>query len=161
MKCKSAFFILLCLCLLLTCAAPAAVAQAEEPVLYLALNVLYNDASLGYTGNETGPVVEVRGDGQYTVTFDCAADLSETAVALGVQGLYNLTAIYIKDYKVTLGEQKTSGFAACDITWDQVLVNGQELTITKPGPKSALKSSGVFDTNDPFNSWDGLSLIHI
>lgn len=155
MKCKSAFFILLCLCLLLTCAAPAAVAQAEEPVLYLALNVLYNDASLGYTGNETGPVVEVRGDGQYTVTFDCAADLSETAVALGVQGLYNLTAIYIKDYKVTLGEQKTSGLAACDITWDQVLVNGQELTITKPGPKSALKSSGVFDTNDPFNSWDG------
>ena len=64
MKCKSAFFILLCLCLLMTCAAPAAVAQAEEPVLYLALNVLYNDASLGYTGNETGPVVEVRGDGQ-------------------------------------------------------------------------------------------------
>ena len=86
MKCKSAFLILLSLCLLLTCAAPAAMAQ-EEQVLYLALNVLYNDASLGYTGNETGPVVEVRGDGQYTGTFDCAADLSEAAKYMGVQGL--------------------------------------------------------------------------
>ena len=38
MKCKSMFLILLSLCLLLTCAAPAAMAQTEEPVLHLSAN---------------------------------------------------------------------------------------------------------------------------
>lgn len=132
--------------------------QAPEPaeqVLRLALHVLYNDDALGYYMNEIGPVIEVRGDGQYTVTFDCAADLSEDARALGIEGLYNLTAIYIKDYAVTSKTQKTSNVAACDIRWDSVTVNGQELTLTGNDFKSALKSSGVFDTNDPLNSWDG------
>lgn len=153
MKNKS-IALLLCVCMLLSCLTVAVAAEGEQE-LSLALNVMYNDAALGYTGNETGPVITVTGDGTYTVSFDCAEDLSEAAVNAGVKGLYNLTAIYIKDYKVTTGEQGSSNVTACDITWDQVLVNGQELTVTAPGPKSALKSSGIFDTNDPFNAWDG------
>ena len=39
--------------------------------------------------------------------------------------------------------------------YDKVVVNGQELTVTQKEPKSALKDSGIFDTNDPVNSWDG------
>ena len=35
------------------------------------------------------------------------------------------------------------------------MVDGVELTINQTESKSALKSSGIFDTNDPFNSWDG------
>lgn len=146
--------LLLCLCLTLSCFAVAAAGEGEQ-TLSLALNVLYNDAALGYTGNEVGPAITVTGDGQYTLSFDCAADLSEAGKAIGVQGLNNLTAIYIKDHAVTTGQQTKSQVTACDITWDKVTVNGQELTVTKPGPKSAIKASGVFDTNDPFNAWDG------
>ncbi|MGN0141860.1 MAG: cellulase family glycosylhydrolase [Roseburia sp.] len=126
-----------------------------ENILTLSLNVLYNDDSISYYGNETGPVIEVTGDGQYTVTFDCGADLSSAAAAAGVTGLNNLTAIYIKDYAVTAGEQKKSNLTSCDIRYDSIVVDGTELTINQSESKSALKSSGIFDTNDPFNSWDG------
>jgi riboflavin synthase alpha subunit len=97
----------------------------------------------------------VAEDGQYTVTFDCAADLSAGAVSAGVTGLNNLTAIYIKDQAVTDGEQKKSNLASCDIRYDSITVDGVELTLNQSESKSALKSSGIFDTNDPFNSWDG------
>lgn len=129
--------------------------EVVEQILYLALNVLYNDEAISYFGNETGEVIEVKGDGQYTVTFDCSTDLSSNGTNAGVTGLNNLTAIYIKDYAVTSGEIKTSNLSACDITYDKIVVDGQELTLTNTDTKSALKSSGIFDTNDPFNSWDG------
>lgn len=126
-----------------------------ENVLSLSLNVLYNDESLSFFGNETGPVIEVEEEGQYTVTFDCGTDLSAAATAAGVTGLNNLTAIYIKDYAVTSGEQKKSNLVSCDIRYDTIVVDGTELTVNQTESKSALKSSGIFDTNDPFNSWDG------
>lgn len=129
--------------------------QTFDQVLRLALNVLYNDDTLGYYSNETGPVIEIYQDGQYTVTFDCAADLSQTALDVGITGLNNLTAIYIKDYDVTIGELKKSIVNSCQIRWDSIVVDGVELTITNSDFKSALKVSGIFDTNDPLNSWDG------
>ena len=129
--------------------------KTVENTLTLALNVLYNDEAISYFANETGAVIEVTGDGQYTVTFDCATDLSSTATAAGVTGLNNLTAIYIKDQAVTDGEQKKSNLVSCDISYDSIVVDGVELTINQTESKSALKSSGIFDTNDPFNSWDG------
>lgn len=152
MKHKS-IAVLLCLSMIFSLLVPGAAAEGET--LQLSLNVLYNDNALGYFGNENGPVVEVSGDGQYTLTFDCDADLSQQAKDLGITTLSNLTAIYIKDYQVTTGEIKKSPLVSCEITWDEILVNGQSLTVTAPGPKSALKSNGVFDTNDPFNAWDG------
>ena len=129
--------------------------KTVENTLTLALNVLYNDEAISYFANETGAVIEVTGDGQYTVTFDCATDLSSAATAAGVTGLNNLTAIYIKDQAVTDGEQKKSNLVSCDISYDSIVVDGVELTINQTESKSALKSSGIFDTNDPFNSWDG------
>lgn len=129
--------------------------KTVENTLTLALNVLYNDEAISYFANETGAVIEVTGDGQYTVTFDCATDLSSAATAAGVTGLNNLTAIYIKDQAVTDGEQKKSNLVSCDISYDSIVVDGVELTINQTENKSALKSSGIFDTNDPFNSWDG------
>ncbi len=127
----------------------------NEQVLRLALNVLFNDEALGCFNNETGPVIEINQDGQYTVTFDFAADASDTTKGLGVTGINNLTAIYIKDYDVTLGNLKKSNLTSCLIRWDSVVVDGTELTITNSEFKSAIKASGIFDTNDPFNSWDG------
>ena len=127
----------------------------NEQVLRLALNVLFNDDALGCFNNETGPVIEINSDGQYTVTFDFSADASDATKALGVTGLNNLTAIYIKDYDVTAGNIKKSNLVSCMIRWDEVIVDGVKLTLTGSDYKSAIKSSGIFDTNDPFNSWDG------
>lgn len=126
-----------------------------EKVMYVALNVMFNDLDLGCYSNETGPVIEITGEGTYTVTFNFASDVSDETLAFGVTGLNNLTSIYIKDYEVTTGELTSSKVASCDIRWDSVVVDGVELTITSSEFKSAVKTSGIFDTNDPFNAWEG------
>lgn len=119
----------------------------------LALNVYYNDGDHGYFNNESGESIRVTKEGQYTLSFDCEKDLSEDAKALGVESLTNLTAIYILD--MGAGEGAQSPLKACNIMYDSVVVDGEELTITLTEPKSAFKSSGIFDTNDPINAWDG------
>ena len=129
--------------------------------LLLALNVMYNDADSAYYGNEVGPVIEAKGDGQYTVTFDCATDLSDAAKSAGVRGLKYLTSIYIKDYAVTSGKLGASNLTACNIQYDKIVVDGVELTITSTEPKNGIKTSGIFDTNDPINSWDGSAVAEV
>lgn len=132
-----------------------------ENVLRVALNVLYNDTVLGCYNTEYGPYVEVYEDGQYTVTFDATMHLSESARTMGVTGLDNLTAIFLYDHEVRVGNQPTSSVTACQIRWDKITVNGQELTITNNEFKSAIKTSGIFDTNDPFNAWDSSSVAEV
>lgn len=134
--------------------------RVVEKVVRLALNVMWNDNDLGCYNNETGPVLEITEDGRYTLTFDCA-DLSEDTKALGVTGLNNLTSIYIKDYDVTTGELMKSNVLACMIRWDKIVVDGVELTITNNEFKDAMKITGIFDTNDPFNAWDGSSVAEV
>lgn len=133
------------------------VTDAEQVhAIDLAINVYYNDSKHNFYQNEiSSDIITVSRNGQYTLTFDCARDLSEAAAAAGVDSLSNLTAIYIKDNQVSIGAATTSPLLSCDITYDRIVVDGVELTITKPGPKAAQKSSGIFDTNDPVNSWDG------
>ena len=126
----------------------------EGNYIKLALNVYYNDADSDYYSNEPGSdVIYVTEEGQYTLTFDCATDLSTTAQGSGVTSLYNLTAIYIYDMGMAEGNQ--SKIKECNIMYDSVVVDGVELTITQTEPKSAIKSNGIFDTNDPINGWDG------
>lgn len=132
---------------------PAAVANDSIEV---SLNVYYNDSDNNYFMNETSAeTVVIKGDGQYTLTFDCATDLSAAAVAAGVTGLNNLTAVYLKDQAVVNGSESKSYLDSCMIMWDEVIVDGVPLTVTLTQPKSALKANGQFDTNDPLNSWDG------
>lgn len=130
----------------------AAEAKAE---IALALNVYFNDNDLSYFSNEYGQPITVSGDGQYTVKFDCATDLSSKAATAGVKGLNNLTAIYIKDHSVTLGNAKKSPLVSCDIIYDEVKIDGVSYKVNMDAPKKAQKASGIFDTNDPINSWDG------
>ncbi len=151
---KKAISLILCFAMLLSCAAFCAGAEAENG-LNVALNVLYNDTDLGCTSTEYGAPVAITGDGQYTATFDIATDLSESAAGLGVTEIQNLTAIFLYDHDVRTGTQKKSNVTSCEIRWDAVAVNGQELTLTNSEFKSAIKTSGIFDTNDPFNAWDG------
>ncbi len=125
----------------------------EGNYIELALNVYYNDAEHSYYSNENGASVYITKDGTYTLSFDCDRDLSDEAIKAGVTSLTNLTAIYLLDMGVGKGEQ--SALSQCEIRYDQVVVDGISLTITKGDTKSAFKSSGVFDTNDPINSWDG------
>lgn len=132
-----------------------------ENMLRVALNVLYNDSVLGCTNTEYGPYVEIYEDGQYTVTFDCTMNLSESSRMMGVTDLSNLTAIFLYDHEVRVGNQMYSSVTACNIRWDSVIVNGQELTITNSEFKSAMKSTGIFDTNDPLNAWDGSSVAEV
>lgn len=129
---------------------------AVKTDISLAVNVYYNDEDNQYFGNEeSSDVITVNQDGQYTLTFDCEKDLSKKAVDAGIESLNRVTAIYIKDHEVTAGEASTSPLSACDIRYDEIVVDGQKLTIKNNDFKSALKSSGIFDTNDPINSWDG------
>lgn len=126
-----------------------------DGVLNLALNVMFNDADCAYYGNEVGPSIEVKEDGQYTLTFDLSKDLSAAGKSAGIVGIQNLTAIYIKDFAVTEGILGASNITSCDIIYDKVVVDGKELTVTMTEPKNGIKTSGIFDTNDPINSWDG------
>lgn len=140
----------------LTKVVPVTVSEAEATAeIALALNVYYNDNELSYFSNEYGAPITVSGDGQYTVVFDCASDLSDKATSAGVTGLSNLTAIYIKDYSVTQGLSKKTPLTSCDIIYDEIKVDGQSFTVNMDAPKAAQKASGIFDTNDPINSWDG------
>ncbi len=138
-------------------AAPVtAEAETIATEITLGLNVYYNDAELAYYNNELAPeTVTITGDGTYTLTFDCATDLSEAAVNAGVTSLTNLTAIYIKDCGIADGTWATTPLDSCDIMYDEILVDGIALTINQTEPKSAIKSSGILDTNDPINGWDG------
>ena len=119
----------------------------------LTLAVLYNDTDKNYFENEFSDTIKVSEEGQYTLEFDCEKNLSDDAKANGIDSLKNLTAIYIIDYGSIQDQQST--ITACDIKYDSVVVNDTELTINKTEAKSALKDSGIFDTNDPINSWDG------
>ena len=140
----------------LTRAVPVTAKEAEtKSEIALALNVYYNDNELSYFSNEYGEAIHVSQEGQYTVVFDCGEDLSDNAVNAGVTGLNNLTAIYIKDDSVTRNQAKKSALVSCDILYDEIKVDGVSYTIHMDTPKSALKASGIFDTNDPVNSWDG------
>lgn len=123
---------------------------ADGNYLKAAISVYYNDADSSYYTFETGEPIIITGDGQYTLTFDCAKDLSSAAQSAGIRFLKNLTAIYLLD----VGETQ-SPIKAAQIKWDKIVVNDTELTITQTAPKSALKSTGIFDTNDPINAWDG------
>lgn len=130
--------------------------KVAEKAISLAVNVYYNDSANNYYANEESKqVLTVDQDGQYTLSFDCAADLSEKAKQAGVDSLNHVTAIYIKDHAVTAGDASDSPLSACKIRYDEITVDGTKLTITKNDFKSALKSSGIFDTNDPINGWDG------
>ena len=129
--------------------------KAGANEISLAVNVYYNDNDHSFFSNEYGKPITVSGDGTYTLTFNCEEDLSDDAAKAGVDSLSRMTAIYIKDHDVTLGEAKKSKLTSCNIMYDKVVVDGVELTVTQTEPKRALKSSGIFDTNDPINSWDG------
>ncbi len=131
----------------------------NDEYVKLALNVYYNDSSHNYYSNEAGVPIYVTEEGQYTLEFDCGTDLSGEAVSAGISSLTNLTAIYILDMGVAEGNQ--SPISSCNILFDSVCVDGNELTITQSEPKSALKSSGVFDTNDPINAWDGSQVAEV
>lgn len=129
------------------------------PEIRLAVNVYYNDSVKNYYANEeSSQVATVKMNGQYTLDFDCDRDLSQKAKEAGVSKLANLTAIYIKDHDVTQGNASKSPLQRCNIRYDSVKVNDVSLKVTKTEKKSALKDSGIFDTNDPVNSWDGSAI---
>lgn len=135
---------------------PVTVEEAEATAeIQLALNVYYNDSNLNYFSNEYGSAISITEDGQYTLEFDCGSDLSDNAITTGVTGLNNLTAVYIKDYSVTTGRASKSPLVSCDIIYDSIVVDGVEFDVNMDAPKSAIKASGILDTNDPINSWDG------
>ncbi len=131
---------------------------ADSGELRLALNAYYSDQVHSYWGNDVGQPVTVTGDGQYTVVFDCANDLSAAATAAGVDSLAYVGSIYIKDYAVTMLETTKTPATSCQIRYDKILLDGVELTIINSEFKEAVKGSGVLDTGDPINAWDGCAV---
>ena len=135
-------------------AADESVTSTTDNFIKLALNVYYNDSENGYYKNEAGSsIIYCTQPGTYAVSFDCATDLSADATAAGIKYLKGLTAVYLLDMGNAEGNQ--SPITACNIMFNRVIVDGVDLTVTQTAPKSALKSTGIFDTNDPINAWDG------
>ncbi len=130
----------------------SAVASSGE--IEVALNAYFTDGVHNYYGNDVGPVTTITGNGQYTVTIDAATDLSDAAKAAGVTSLAGIGSLYIKDYLVTTAVKTKTEAATCDIIYDKVVVDGEELKVTQTAPKNALKA-GTLDTGDPMNAWDG------
>ncbi len=120
----------------------------------LALHVLYNDAEKSYWGCELSEPVVVTGDGTYTLSFDLNSQISAAGKKAGIVDINKLTAIYIKDYDVTRGDATKSPLETADIVYDSVIVNGTPLTMIAHEPKNCIKS-GVFDSGQPINAWDG------
>lgn len=133
----------------------SAVASSGE--LKVALNAYFNDGEHNYYGNDVGPAITITGNGQYTVVIDADEHLSDEAKAAGVTGFAGIGSLYIKDYLVTTAVKTRTEVASCDIMYDKVVVDGEELKVTQTAPKTALKA-GTLDTGDPMNAWDGSSV---
>ncbi|MBP3569153.1 MAG: cellulase family glycosylhydrolase [Lachnospiraceae bacterium] len=136
----------------------SAVASTGE--IQVALNAYFTDGVHNYYGNDVGQTTTITGNGQYTVVIDATTDLSDAAKAAGVTSLAGIGSLYIKDYLVTTAVKTRTEVATCDIMYDKVVVDGQELTVTQTAPKTALKA-GVLDTGDPFNAWDGSAVAEV
>lgn len=133
----------------------APVKADDELNMPLSLNIY----AFGGSGAEKGQPVTVTGEGQYEVSFDIASDLSEAGKEAGLTAIKDFGAIYISDDSaLTTGESPVS---SCKIKYDAVIVDGTELTVTQTEPKEAVKSNGIFDTNDPINAWDGSAVEEI
>lgn len=130
----------------------SAVASSGE--IQVALNAYFNDGVHNYYANHEGPVTTITGNGQYTVTIDAATDLPDSAKAAGVTSLAGIGSLYIKDHLVTTAVKTKTEVATCDIMYDKVVVDGEELKVTQTAPKTSLKA-GTLDTGDPMNAWDG------
>lgn len=111
----------------------------------VALNAYYA------SGEESGTPVTIEKDGQYTVTLDFSKDLSDAGKKAGITALKDMVSIYIKDKNASNPVVEEAQIRYDRITLDDTT----DLTITSTGFKSAIKSNGQFDTNDPINGWDG------
>lgn len=126
---------------------------SPENSLDIAIYAYYNDEEHSFYNNCQGETVTIAGNGIYTLTLDCETDLSEEAMEAGVTSLAGVGAIYLAD-----SEGKNGLLASCDIFYDEISLDGVDLTITQTEPKTALKAGDRFDTNDPVNAWDGSSV---
>lgn len=129
------------------------------------LNVMFGSGLV-----EKSAPVTMTGDGQYTVTYDLAKDLSEEGKKANISKLEKLISVYLLDTN-TLKPVVSSA----KIRYDKLTVNDKELTLKTPEElkamyeknkievevgedgcfKNLLKASGQLDSNDPINGWDG------
>lgn len=128
----------------------SAAPEAGSEGVPIAIGIYYNDSVHNYYSTENSETLFIGGDGTYTMTFDAAKDLSEKAKEAGVADLTGVGAIYLYDITGT-----ANVLSACSIHYDEILLDGEPVTLTEHAPKSAIKANGKFDTNDPLNAWDG------
>lgn len=136
--------------------------KGEANTVGVTLNLLFNG-----TTTEKSKEIKLTGDGQYTLSYDLAKDLSSAGAKAGISKLEKLTAVYIRDTN-TLKPVVSSA----SIRYDKVVVNDTELEMKsisdlqemyaahdvdcdEEGFKNLLKPSGQLDSNDPINGWDG------
>lgn len=119
--------------------------ETEAPVqeIHLSLNVYANHGKDAFKGEP----ITVTEDGTYTVVFDCAT--------AGTDYLGEFGALYISDYDVLCGKVAESTISSAQITYDKVVVDGKEMTVTNTDAAEAVNSSDIFDTGKPMNAWDG------
>lgn len=118
----------------------------------LALNIYYNDNTNKYYSVEKGTPITVTGNGQYTVSFDIAKDLSSAGKKAGITEINKLTAAYIQDYAVTVGDATSSPLLAAKIKYDEVKINGKVMTLKDHDFTSAMNGK-IFDSGHPINGW--------
>lgn len=129
--------------------------KATSGTVGVTLNAIFANSGL----TEKSQPVTITGDGQYTVTFDLASDLSDAGKKANITKLEDLTAIFLRDTN-TLNPVVSQA----KVRYDKVVVNDTELTLKKTssmdaeGFKNLLKDSGQLDSNDPINGWDGCAV---
>lgn len=133
-----------------------------EKQVRLAIRALYNrnknegqEDEAFYGGTETSSDVLTLGkNGTYTLTFDCAKDLSAEAQNFGIADLNNLGALYIYDYDVAMGNAKKSPEIESTISYTSIKVDDKEL-LDAPTKEYKTMKGGIYDTGNPLNVWDG------
>ena len=127
----------------------------------LALHIYYNDTEHNfYDDLMSSDIVTITGPGQYHVKFDCAADLTSRAKEAGITTINNAGAIYLKDVDVDEGNISKSVLKSGNISYQKILVNGEELAIADTAKNYPLvKSNHIIDTNNPINSWGDYAIL--
>ena len=124
-------------------------------MLRLGLHVMYNDDDYSYYETIVGGVVaNVQEAGTYTVKFDAATDLSDSAKEAGITNMTKMTSIYLKDVDVTNGTIGESIISSGKIKYTSIKLNDTELTLTKSDTFDLVNASGVADSGGPINAWE-------
>jgi hypothetical protein len=117
--------------------------------LRLRLKLLYNSNTYQYFGTENSDTVTVSEDGEYTLTFDAANDLSKSAQRAGITGLDEVGSIYIADVS-----SARSYYGDSKLVYTSIKIDDKDVVLNDKNVEFFPYKGTKFDTGNPFNAWE-------